>query len=367
MVSENNKKIKILSNCLNSIYNYKRKKINISNLPTLLWIEPTNKCNLKCVMCPNTQIPEDMLGFMAWDTYQKIIDEAKEFASSIYLLLAGESLLHKDIYRMIRYARDNGIRPLLNTNATPLASEENRRKLLESGVAHITFAFDGYNSETYEKVRIGASYEKVIGGVIEFLKEKKRRRLKEPYIAITTLEVGIEDYKDKENAKKEFFKLFEELSVDEFIAKTPNTWGGTFSETENFSHHDISREKFYPCSHLWSTMSICWDGTVVPCCFDFFKTYTLGNVNKKPLKEIWNDRPMVALRKSMLNGSYGRLNKLCNNCVILHLEPVLGVPAGMRTAVKDVITNLIGMRSEKYLIKFAKKITPSYSLKIEGR
>jgi len=74
---------------------------------------------------------------------------------------------------------------------------------------------------------------------------------------------------------------------------------------------------------------------------------------------------MTALRESMLNGSYKDLNKLCNGCVILHLDPVLGVPAGMRTAVKDAITNLIGMRTEKYLIKFAKKIKPSYSLKID--
>lgn len=365
MVFNSNKKIRFLSNCLSSISNYKKKNIIVSNLPTILWIEPTNKCNLKCVMCPNIQIPRDMLGFMAWDTYKKIIDEAKEFASSVYLLLAGESLLHKDIYRMIRYARDNGIRPLLNSNGTVLASENHRNRLLESGAVHITFAFDGYNKETYEKVRIGARYDRVIGGLIEFMKEKERRGLKEPYVAITTLEVGIEDYEDKEKARRDFYRLFEGLSVDEFIVKTPNTWGGTFKETDTFTHHEISRKEFYPCSHLWCTMSICWDGTVVPCCFDFFKTYTLGNVNEKPLKEIWNDRPMVALRESMLNGTYRDLNKLCIDCVILHLEPLLGVPAGMRTTVKDVITNLIGMRTEKYLIRLAKKIKPSYSLGID--
>lgn len=365
MVFKFNKKIRALSNCLNSIYNYKRKRIEVSSLPAVLWIEPTNKCNLKCIMCPNTQIPRDELGFMAWDTYKKIIDEAREFATSVYLLLAGESLLHKDIYRMIRYARDNNIRPLLNTNGTVLASEEHRDRLLDSGVSHITFAFDGYNKETYERIRVGARYDRVVGGLIEFLKEKKRRRLKEPYIAITTLEVGIEDYKDKEAAKREFYRLFEGLRVDEFIRKTPNTWGGTFRETDTFTHHDISTRNYYPCSHLWSTMSICWDGTVVPCCFDFFKTYTLGNVNERSLKEIWNDKPMVALRESMLNGTYRDLNKLCVDCVILHLEPVLGVPAGMRTVVKDTITNIIGMGTEKYLIKFAKKIKPSYSLGID--
>jgi radical SAM protein with 4Fe4S-binding SPASM domain len=237
--------------------------------------------------------------------------------------------------------------------------------LLNSRPAHITFAFDGYNKETYESIRVGAKYEQVLGGIIEFLKEKKRRGLREPCVAITNLEVGLENYADKQKEKDNFYRLFDGLSVDEFIVKTPNTWGGTFDNTDSFSHHDIDESKFYPCSHLWSTMSICWDGTVVPCCFDFFKTYVLGNVKEQSIREIWNGEPIVKLREGMLNGTYKTINKLCNRCVILHLEPILGVPAGMRTAVKDAITNLIGMHTEKYLIMLAKKIRPSYSLKVD--
>jgi radical SAM protein with 4Fe4S-binding SPASM domain len=114
-------------------------------------------------------------------------------------------------------------------------------------------------------------------------------------------------------------------------------------------------------------MSIRWDGTVVPCCFDFFNTYILGDVKKKGLREIWNDSPMLKLRGSMFDGTYQSINMLCKSCVILHLEPVLGVPAGMRSAVKDAVTNLMGMRAERYLIKAAKFLRSSYSLKIDNR
>ncbi|KJU81311.1 Fe-S oxidoreductase [Candidatus Magnetobacterium bavaricum] len=359
------KKLKILSNCCKSIYDYKKKKLISPNLPTLLWIEPTNKCNLKCVMCPNTNIPESDIGFMTWDTYKKIIDEACEFVSSTYLLIGGESLLHKNIYDMIRYARDNDIRPLLNTNATLLISRENRTKLLDSGVVHITFAFDGYNKETYESVRIGAKYDTVLKGVIEFLREKKHRNLKEPFVAITTLDVGMDKYDDKKKARMSFYKLFDGLPVDEFILKTPNTWGGTFSGSSQFRHHKISTSKYQPCSHLWSTMSICWDGTVVPCCFDFLKTYVLGNIHEKSLKEIWNDKPMVNLRKGMLDGTYAQINKLCKGCVIVHLTPIVGIPAGMRTTVKDSLTNIFGIRYEKTFKRIAKMLNSSYSLKVE--
>lgn len=361
------KKISIIKNVARALYNYKRKKVLLDNLPTVLWIEPTNKCNLKCIMCPQSLISEGQLGFMDWHVYKKIIDEAKQFTSSAYLLLAGESLLHKDIYKMIRYAADNNIRPLVNTNGTTLTSEGKRVALLESGVKHITFAFDGYNKETYEKTRIGAKYEDVIRGIREFLKEKKKRNLKEPYVAITTLEIGKDCYKDKEKSKKKFYESFEGLPVDQFIVKTPNTWGGEFKDTDKFTPPPLDKNRFYPCSHLWSTMSICWDGTVVPCCFEYFNNYVLGNVKEKSLKDIWNDEPMLKLRRAMLDGTYHALDPTCEDCAILYLDAILGIPAGMRTAVKDAITNLVGMRAEKYLIMLAKKIKPSYSLRIENK
>ena len=68
------------------------------------------------------------------------------------------------------------------------------------------------------------------------MKDKKRKKQREPYIAITTLALGMDNYKDKEEAEKEFKSYFEGLDVDEFIVKTPNTWGSTFEGTEKWAH-----------------------------------------------------------------------------------------------------------------------------------
>lgn len=360
------KKLRVLHSNLKAIYNYKKRNVVLSNLPTLLWVEPTNRCNLSCIMCPNKDIPKEQLGFMEWPVYAKIVDEAKEFASSAYLLLGGESLLHKDIYRMIRYSSERGLRPLLNTNGSTLTNPQNVRELLDSGVEHITFAVDGYDRQTYERIRVGASFDKTVGGILAFLEMKKAYKRRKPYVAITTLLVGLEDYEDVRQARHGFRRMFNGLPVDEFIEKTPNTWGGIYKGAKEFKHHEIDEKgQFYPCGHLWSTMSIHWDGTVVPCCFDFSKAYTLGNVQEKTLREIWNDEPMLRLRRSMLDGSYRLVNKLCDGCVVLGLAPVLGVPVGLRAAVADAITNVIGFQAEKLMIRIAKKITPSFSLDVQ--
>ena len=44
--------------------------------------------------------------------------------------------------------------------------KKNRTLLLNSGISHLTIAFDGYNKETYEKIRVGAKFEKVVNGTI---------------------------------------------------------------------------------------------------------------------------------------------------------------------------------------------------------
>jgi len=57
MVSKKNlvlKKIRNLINIPRSIYHYKKGSLNLPYLPNALWIEPTNTCNLKCIMCPNS-------------------------------------------------------------------------------------------------------------------------------------------------------------------------------------------------------------------------------------------------------------------------------------------------------------------------
>ncbi len=46
-------KLKTIKNNIKALNNCHSKKTNLDNMPTYFWIEPTNLCNLKCIMCPN--------------------------------------------------------------------------------------------------------------------------------------------------------------------------------------------------------------------------------------------------------------------------------------------------------------------------
>ena len=361
-----NTKIDVFSNMLKSVYNYKSKKTYLNSKPLTIWVEPTNHCNLKCVMCPQPAIPRDDLGFMDMDVYKNIIDQVQNYAAAIELLFAGESLLHKKIFEMIKYAKSKGIQVVISTNGVLL--DKRRDDLLNSGLDRINIAFDGYNKPTYEKIRVGANFEKVVNNTVNFLKEKKRRNQKNPLVVMTTLEVGLDDYEDIDKERNEFYSIFDGLPVDEFISKQPNTWGGYFKETDEFNHQQLNQEKFYPCSHLWTSINIRWDGSVLPCCFDFFKGYVVGNTTKTSIDDIWNSEKMISLRKAHLKGgtdsSYIDLNPLCEDCIIVNSGAIFGVPAGMRSSIRYTLLKQFGFKFEKYLIQIAGMLSSDYSLKI---
>ena len=86
---------------------------HVSKFPSHVDVELSSLCNLNCPMCYTTTEKFKTKvdgGNMTFDLYKKIIDEcAKYNLYSIRLSLRGESFLNKNIYDMIKYAKEKGI------------------------------------------------------------------------------------------------------------------------------------------------------------------------------------------------------------------------------------------------------------------
>jgi len=346
------KKFNILSNNFSALQNYHGKKTTLSNKPSYIWIEPTNNCNLKCIMCPTgTGMVDVDKGFMDFALYKRIIDEISEYASAVTLAISGESLLHPDFFKMIEYASSNGTKVLLNTNAT-LLSKENADLLLDSGLSEVSFAFDGIKKSMYEKARVGANYEKTLNNILYFLKQKKDKKIKLPYSILSILELEIENYSEEE--KTAFLRPFDGL-IDEIRLREVSTWGSTFKDTDEFSYRDNSNV-YGPCSRLWSTTCITWDGDVVPCVYNANHEYVIGNIKNDKLENIWNNERMINLRRSMIDGDYLDISPLCENCIVLGTPPILSIPSGIRLSMADAVTNIVGHSFERAALYLANKL-----------
>lgn len=314
---------------------YRQKRTKNIPLPIRLWIEPTPYCNLKCTMCPQSdpRITEVTKGFtyMDFDLYKKIIDEAVEHVYDINLAHRGESIFHKGLSQMIRYAVDKGIKTRLHTNATIL-SEKVSKTLLESGLDFLSFSFDGFQKEPYERIRVRSNFEKTLGNIFQFLRMKKENGGDKPYTVFQVIEMD-----GNVGGKEEFIKQFDDLPLDQLYIKKPHNWGGTVRNDliDQYCH----RESYSHCSFLWYSLTILWDGRVTPCPQDFFEEYLLGDLRTQTIREVWNGGPLVDLRDKLARQEWEEVRP-CNTCDRLWRKQVAGVPKiNLRSFVSD---NLIG-------------------------
>ena len=296
---------------------YRRRETVLSHLPVRLWIEPTSHCNLRCVMCPNKDLDKSQKGYMDFELFRKIVDEASGFVFDVHLLHRGESLLHPDFFRMADTARRAGLITRFHTNGT-LLDEDKARKIIESGIEQFTFSFDGLDKETYEKIRVNADFEKTVGNIVRFLEIKKSLGAKKPVTVIELIDFPDDDRKLDPSKKKAFAARFRGLPLDKITVKDVHNWAGDAGTMDK-------RSRYSPCTFLWHALIIFWDGAVLPCTQDFFGHSALGNVRDSSLAEIWNGDAMVELRRRIVRGDISGL-ETCSRCDRLWRKQFLGVP-----------------------------------------
>ncbi|MBI1745892.1 MAG: radical SAM protein [Acidobacteria bacterium] len=157
-------------NRLQLFYDFILKRAIVRGKPIDLTIETTTKCNLRCPMCtPEALIPAEK--DMDLPLFKKIIDEGQKYVEIVAPMYLGEPLLNPQIYDLIKYCKQRGLRVLLSTNATTL-NKKTTEALLDTGLDYLSRSFDGASRQTFEQYRLGADFDKVKNNIIKFLKTK---------------------------------------------------------------------------------------------------------------------------------------------------------------------------------------------------
>jgi len=293
-------------------------------MPVKLWIETTNRCNLKCGICFNKEIPDSEKGDMDLNLYKRIIDEAEGSVYDINLFHRGEPLLHPDIIKMISYAKNKGIKTRIHTNATLLVLEL-ARDIILSGLDTISFSFDGYTKKSYEENRIGAKYEESLEYIISFLKIKKELDSDNPFTIIQAIEPGTPGKKVMDVSLKEgFLRNFDGLPLDRLVIRRPHNWGGLV-KLEGTDRGQLENMKMMSCTFPWYSLTILYDGTACLCPQDFRGSINVGNLNKNTIRDIFNSKKTLKMRRILGRGNAGELQP-CSSCDRIRRKTFMGVP-----------------------------------------
>jgi len=281
------------------------KKMKVRDFPIHLDIETTNACNLKCAMCPRTvQVNEGTfrkVGYIDFDFYKSLIDQgAENKLRSVKLSYLGEPLMHPDVVKQVKYAKEKGIiEVMFNTNAV-LLTEEMSRDLLNAGLDSIFFSFDSMDPEKYNKIRIGADFHKVMSNIKRFVEIKNELGCKKVQTRCS-LVIMDQTAEDIENYKKFWLEIVDKVGFGEWIDPA----------TEKKMYENINPN--FVCNQVFQRMFVLWDGTVTPCCRDDRSEYILGDAKKEKLKDLWLGENFKNLRELMVKGEYYKI-PICRKC-----------------------------------------------------
>lgn len=251
--------------------------------------EPTNRCNLRCITCPNRTMETRKKGFMDFAMFKSIL-EASPYLDMVQLNGWGEPFLHPQIIEFIRYAKGKGRRVYLYSNGT-MIDEARTTEVIKSGLDRIIISLDGIG-ETYERIR-GYPYSKIENQVLALI--EKRDKMKSPFI----IDVSMVGSKDTEDA------------IDEFKAR----WKDKVSQVQVLSYFEHTpKQRRTKCRELWrGNPQILWDGTVSPCCIDWDGEMAFARVDSDgyDLQRLWNGKKMRDLRRHHIKKIF---HSVCNRC-----------------------------------------------------
>ena len=275
-------------------HNNPKNKI-VSTFPLFLDIEATSVCNLKCPHCIQSHVAFKR-GYMQWDMYEKIIDEATDnecYGCKFNTISRGEPLLHKDLSKMISYAKKKGmIDVYFNTNGL-LLNEDLCKRLLDSGLDRISFSVDGHDKKSYYENR-GADWYKVIHNV---------------YLFYLLRNVG--NYNTKIRVQTVNLE-----NIDLGIYK--NLWRIWADDIGVVSYKEMQERKYglisdWTCPQLWQRMSILFNGTILPCNHDDREFAALGNYNSMSISKAWRN---VNFMREIHRKKEADLIDACDGCFL---------------------------------------------------
>lgn len=300
---------------------FRTRRVNRVPPPFRLWIEPTNRCNLHCVMCPTgVADPSRETGLMDLDTYRTIIDEVAPFAFDLNLHHRGESLLHPGIVEMIEYAAAQGLYTNLHTNGT-IMSDDLARRLVQSGLDILSFSFDAIDPEAYSKIRVGGKYEKVLGNIRKFLATRRDLESQDPHTTVEAIDFSSGSTPRGRQEKAETLARLFEDSPDAVRVKAPHNWAGEYPLTpESGTEYTYS-----PCMFLWYSLTILYDGSLVACPQDMSGSLKIGEAGDGEILRNWNRGSLLELRERMVKRNLEGVSP-CDRCDRLMRRRVLGLP-----------------------------------------
>lgn len=269
-------------------------------------IEVTDACNLRCIMCVQGSGMIINTGFIEPELAYRAIDEcAENGVYSIKFNFRGEPMLHRSLVDFVAYAKKRGILEVqFNTNGLP-ADRGKIEELIHAGLDRIIFSVDGATRETYETIRVGGNYDKLVANIETFLEIREKEKRVKPFIRVQMVK-----YYGAEKEAEQFVRQWTAKKVDNIAVIEKQDRDLKNGYPLRNGKRPVGR-KF--CEQPWQRLNINRDGKVLMCCGDWDRKTVVGDFTSQTIREIWNSDVLKAYRAQIRKGNLDAI-PACKTC-----------------------------------------------------
>jgi sulfatase maturation enzyme AslB (radical SAM superfamily) len=291
-----------------------------TDFPLFLHFDLNQKCNYRCPQCI-IAYPDEVSKYYNGDSldfslYKSAIDEGSSYnCPSVSVQGNNEPLLIPNLEEYIKYASDRGfIDIMFNTNGS-LMTRERARRLLDSGVTRIRFSLDAFSDSTYNQIRVGGNYTRVLANIMTFLEEKQAGGYKLPVVGVSFC-LQNKNFHELEAFTNYWKDIVDLVTIQNFLPPTPNLDFSCFhAPTSAFTllpSNSVNIESF-KCVQPYQRL-VLRNQDITPCCAMYSTSLSLGRFPETSLHQAWNSQQMRDLRHTHKNGRYSS-NEVCRFCV----------------------------------------------------
>ena len=306
-------------------WEYRRRYTTVRGRPYILFVDPTNVCNLRCPLCPTgLGNPGRRAMMMPWDTFTRAIDQLAPWAFEVNLHNWGESLLHKHVFDMIAYCRDRNLATTMSENFGVVRPGVVDR-LIESGLEYLTLSIDGATQDVYARYRQGGDLAVVLQNTRELVRRRAELGSRTPFIEWQFI-VMRHNAHELEACRA----LAADIGVDLFRVIPPgipfDAENGAALKTEWFvpaaepagngegTYEDFRQQQDTACFYLYRSFTVNPDGKTAPCCIVSGVENDFGDLLREDVASIWNNERYRSARAQFRHRGEVLVETVCDRC-----------------------------------------------------
>ena len=286
----------------------------VTDYPIQLDFELNASCNLKCPSCPISAEAVNNKGKSTWfdfDFYTEIIKKGvPRGLRSVKLNYVNEPLIRKkDLYKFIDFARQEGVVDVYFSTNAVLLDQHTIDGIIEAGLTRIQISIDATTEETYDQVRPGGSYTKVLENIDLLLNRRSAKNSPTPLVRVNFVPTA-QNQHELEDFVTYWKDRVDMVGIQEFIEPPESSL-----KTEDLRPQTTEDDVPFRCSFPFKQLVINSEKKVLPCCTFWGEKMPVGVLsNSESISEIWNSKKMMELREIHRAGHYWK-NEICKMCV----------------------------------------------------